>query len=541
MAQLLVNNAATTLAVAALAGDATLTVVDGSHFPTPTAGDFFLVTLSNATPETLWEICKCTSRSGNVLTITRAQEGTTALGWAIGSKCEVRLTAGAHLPSSKVDFTQSGASSVERSVEAKLQEVISVKDKGAIGDGVVDDTASIAAAYSASKWLILPSGTYKVSSLPNFGVAGTRILGVGKVTINYTGTGQGLTVDAGAYPAAGVNDVLIDNITINGNASATDGVFIRGIGHSSFKNLRVKNFPTSAMRTNFMVSNVFENFVCSGNEGAFTTTPASGIILDKRNAGEQSSNCTFVNTIIEGVTGVGIDVVEGVENTFIGGTSEGNGTGVVVGANSIDNTFISLDMEANTTSDVDCSGLRNTFINLLSTNTIRVLAGNTNSFVGGSIHNLTISGGVTLTKMESLGYTGTITDGGTSTLRVGCYNVTGAVLDADTYPRVVESTWVVSATNLTVVGTPTYTGTYKQIGKTIYFTIRVQSTTSTAATAGSTWFSLPTSATGFGCAAAANDNTSVGYGVGHIVNAQVFVPTWSANSDVVVSGFYFVP
>lgn len=110
MAQLLVNNAATTLAAAALAGDATLTVADGSHFPTPTAGDFFLVTLANATPETLWEICKCTSRSGNVLTVTRAQEGTTALGWGIGSKCEARFTANTVITDSNIYALESAAS-----------------------------------------------------------------------------------------------------------------------------------------------------------------------------------------------------------------------------------------------------------------------------------------------------------------------------------------------------------------------------------------------------------------------------------------------
>lgn len=43
-------------------------------------------------------------------------------------------------------FVQSGTGAVERTVTEKLQDVVSVKDFGAIGDGVADDTAAIQAA-----------------------------------------------------------------------------------------------------------------------------------------------------------------------------------------------------------------------------------------------------------------------------------------------------------------------------------------------------------------------------------------------------------
>lgn len=57
--------------------------------------------------------------------------------------------------------------SVERSVAAKLSDVISVKDFGAVGDGATDDTAAIARAAAAlqdNQTLLFPSGTYLVSS-----------------------------------------------------------------------------------------------------------------------------------------------------------------------------------------------------------------------------------------------------------------------------------------------------------------------------------------------------------------------------------------
>jgi hypothetical protein len=70
---------------------------------------------------------------------------------------------------SGVYWTQSGTGAVTRTVDAKLKDVVSVKDFGAVGNGVADDTAAIQAAIDA-----LPAGgqlsgvsgsTYIVTSL----------------------------------------------------------------------------------------------------------------------------------------------------------------------------------------------------------------------------------------------------------------------------------------------------------------------------------------------------------------------------------------
>lgn len=97
MAQLFTNNATSTLASGILSGATSLTVAtgDGAKFPA-TSGGTFLATLyqTSAGTEINHEIVNVTARTGDVLTITRAQEGTTARAFNTGDPVELRLTAG---------------------------------------------------------------------------------------------------------------------------------------------------------------------------------------------------------------------------------------------------------------------------------------------------------------------------------------------------------------------------------------------------------------------------------------------------------------
>lgn len=56
--------------------------------------EFILITLTEVGTEATWEIVKATGRVGQVVTIERAQEGTTEANWPDGSRVSVRVTEG---------------------------------------------------------------------------------------------------------------------------------------------------------------------------------------------------------------------------------------------------------------------------------------------------------------------------------------------------------------------------------------------------------------------------------------------------------------
>lgn len=77
-----INNSATSL---------TLSSGQGARFPSLGSGEYFYATLIDTSNNL--EVVKCTARSTDVLTVTRAQESTTARAFAIGDRVELRVTA----------------------------------------------------------------------------------------------------------------------------------------------------------------------------------------------------------------------------------------------------------------------------------------------------------------------------------------------------------------------------------------------------------------------------------------------------------------
>ena len=87
------NNASGTLATAISASDTgiVLTTGNGASFPALGATDYFYATLESTGGT--FEVIKVTARSGDSMTVVRAQEGSTANSFAAGSRIELRVTA----------------------------------------------------------------------------------------------------------------------------------------------------------------------------------------------------------------------------------------------------------------------------------------------------------------------------------------------------------------------------------------------------------------------------------------------------------------
>jgi hypothetical protein len=114
----------------------------------------------------------------------------------------------------------------------------------------------------------------------------------------------------------------------------------------------------------------------------------------------------------------------------------------------------------------------------------------------------------------------------------------GPVSTSELFDDYEEGTWTPTVIGLTVVGTPTYTGRYTKLGRLVNFDLRIEATTSTAATSGVTVFSLP-----FGQVGEPRSYAICSEGsppTGPILTAYVYPPTWSATQSVWICGTYSV-
>jgi hypothetical protein len=166
-----------------------------------------------------------------------------------------------------ITYDPAGTGAVARTVQAKLRDVVSVKDFGAVGDGVTDDTAAIQAAFnSAAKQVIFtPGGLYLINGGLSASTSGQIITAQGatiKLKDNAANkgmllcTGSEMVVDGGTWDGNKSNGnapantydswcvfLLNDRCTVqNTNCVQIHGIGLKGLGnYLSFLNNRVRN------------------------------------------------------------------------------------------------------------------------------------------------------------------------------------------------------------------------------------------------------------------------------------------------------------
>lgn len=215
------NNASAALASSITTSSTTITVTTGAgaQFPAISGGNFFYATLTDSSNNL--EIVKVTARVTDVLTVVRAQEGTTARAYAAADKIELRVTAAVMtgLAQTAADQTFTGANTF--SSAPTLGTPLAVASGGS---GSTTSTGTGANVLSNSPTLVTPAlGT--PSALVGTNITGTAA-GLTAGAAQSVTTTNWTIVESGSvlfFKYNGVNKAYLDssgNFNVAGNISA---------------------------------------------------------------------------------------------------------------------------------------------------------------------------------------------------------------------------------------------------------------------------------------------------------------------------------
>lgn len=355
--------------------------------------------------------------------------------------------------SATVSFLQAGVGAQTRTMQAKERDILNMKDFATGGIGTVAspwtgwDTVfanNLAAGVSAFKEYWFSEGYYSyanplVLNSPNGSeYKGLRLAGHGEAIVTFTGNGRALSItadDVGHTVLKTVYNVGMENLKWKGNPNCTDVLYIMSVHHSVFRNLRLEECTGAALRVAFSVENIYEIVVSGSDVGVYTTKPTNGIVLQADPiAANSTTGNTFIRPIIEGVSGAGIVLTAANGNVFIGGTSEANAKGITIAAGCERNTFKGVDMESNTTMDVEDSGTGTTLDGCVGQgNGLHLISGRYQNIIGGSFETVLVDVGTIGATFSGMFYNrlgaGAFTNNSLTTLTQNVRNYTTGATD----------------------------------------------------------------------------------------------------------------
>lgn len=181
---------------------------------------------------------------------------------------------------------------VARTQHDKNADMVSVKDFGAVGDGVTDDTSAIQAALNTGKRVFGLSGdTYLISTTLNMSVAGVEFDGCGCSFKVKSGTLTG-TMLQGRFFIIAADKCVLRNFSIPYNASASFSASVDGNG-----------MPVTrwAITIGASAGSTVENIAVTNSRSGATSTWNGGIAC----SGGNSSNTLIQNNrLIQTASGI---------------------------------------------------------------------------------------------------------------------------------------------------------------------------------------------------------------------------------------------
>jgi hypothetical protein len=304
MTVLFSNNASGTLSVELTSSIADQTIVlqsnEGGLFPNPSSPDFFYVTLEDTAGNV--EICQCTARSNDTLTVFRGVDNTIAQAFPVGSKVELRVT-NAVLNS----FVQTRGDAMTGPLDMNGQEVQdAVLTSG--GSGVIQGLPIRGSDNGTANELLVPSG----GAAPTIGgnaIVTSADLGTYVPTTRTLTGGQGIAA-IGDLSTNRTIDLAVSELTqIEGNAlAAADDFLVYDADAAAHKRMAYQDggirVTVESGTSRVLTAADMNTYIRCTNGGATTVTLNTGVgtvgnvvIIEQGGAGTVTVNGTAtVNT-----------------------------------------------------------------------------------------------------------------------------------------------------------------------------------------------------------------------------------------------------
>jgi hypothetical protein len=283
--------------------------------------------------------------------------------------------------------------SVPTPVCVKLAETVSVKDFGAVGDGVTNDTTSFVNALASNQNIYIPDGSYLLDS---FTISNAKLFGTGTLIWNGPATTNWITLD---------NNASLSGLTFDGNETAhsflTDigGINVNGV-NANIEDCDFSNFrkyiiiTTPDIATGGTVTNC--RFHDSGrvpNSNAITIRSSNWVVIGNHFDGTNWYNEAHMirvgqfSAITNDVKNVSITGNFFTNPRYTGVVLEFNSKQITITGNTFDNLQqgVKIEREDNTVQRISITG--NSFNNLTISTALN-LNGDYVIFSGNTVKNM---------------------------------------------------------------------------------------------------------------------------------------------------------
>jgi len=224
---------------------------------------------NNGTPAIIWTAGDVSLAVKNKKLATVFTSLTNATTYSQIAAAEAAILADLAIPggSDLVGHKGTGAAATTTTVGAKLRQIVNIKDYGAVGDGIADDTLAVQRAITNSTGAVyIPAGTYLITGVTL--TAGKQLIGENRAT-SILKLGAALN-GAGMINAVYADGIVVENLTLDGSSlPGTKNGLINFFGCNS-----------SRIENNNIINT--DQFAIACNSQSYTTIRGNKILMTQR-------------------------------------------------------------------------------------------------------------------------------------------------------------------------------------------------------------------------------------------------------------------